>query len=52
MREKTQVRRARNWCEDVEWSAEDATRTEIDYLCRCVETAIKAQARGDSTHGE
>ena len=28
------------------WSgrAEDATRTEIDYLCRCVETAIKAGA--------
>jgi 2-isopropylmalate synthase len=39
-----QVTRARNWCEDVEWSAEDATRTEIDYLCRCVETAIKAGA--------
>ena len=39
-----QVARARNWVEDVEWSAEDATRTEIDYLCRCVETAIKAGA--------
>jgi 2-isopropylmalate synthase len=39
-----QVTRARNWVEDVEWSAEDATRTEIDYLCRCVETAIKAGA--------
>jgi len=39
-----QVTRARNWCQDVEWSAEDATRTEIDYLCRCVETAIKAGA--------
>jgi 2-isopropylmalate synthase len=39
-----QVTRARNWCDDVEWSAEDATRTEIDYLCRCVETAIKAGA--------
>ncbi len=39
-----QVARARNWCDDVEWSAEDATRTEIDYLCRCVETAIKAGA--------
>jgi len=39
-----QVSRARNWVEDVEWSAEDATRTEIDYLCRCVETAIKAGA--------
>jgi 2-isopropylmalate synthase len=39
-----QVTRARNWVEDVEWSAEDATRTEIDYLCLCVETAIKAGA--------
>jgi 2-isopropylmalate synthase len=39
-----QVSRARNWVEDVEWCAEDATRTEIDYLCRCVETAIKAGA--------
>ena len=39
-----QVSRARNWVTDVEWSAEDATRTEIDYLCRCVETAIKAGA--------
>src|SRR5262245_24620608 len=39
-----QVTRARNWVEDVEWSAEDATRTEIDYLCRCVETALKAGA--------
>src|SRR5215475_3044915 len=40
-----QVSRARNWVEDVEWSAEDATRTEIDYLCRCVEVALKAGAR-------
>ncbi len=39
-----QVARARNWCDDVEWSAEDATRTEIDYLIRCVDTAIKAGA--------
>ncbi len=29
------VKRARNWVEDVEWSAEDATRTEHDFLCRC-----------------
>jgi 2-isopropylmalate synthase len=39
-----QVTRARNWVADVEWSAEDATRTELDYLCRCVEIAIKAGA--------
>jgi 2-isopropylmalate synthase len=39
-----QVTRARNWVNDVEWSAEDATRTEIDYLVRCVDVAIKAGA--------
>jgi 2-isopropylmalate synthase len=39
-----QCSRARGHVEDVEWSAEDATRTEIDFLCRCVETAIKAGA--------
>ncbi|RME97527.1 MAG: 2-isopropylmalate synthase, partial [Alphaproteobacteria bacterium] len=38
------VTRARNHVEDVEWSAEDATRTEHDFLCRCVEAAIKAGA--------
>ena len=38
------VGRARNLCEDVEWSAEDATRSEIDFLCRAVETAIRAGA--------
>jgi 2-isopropylmalate synthase len=35
---------ARNYTDDVEWSAEDATRTERDYLRRCVETAIRAGA--------
>ena len=39
-----QVTRARNHVEDVEWSSEDGTRTEIDFLCRCVEAAIKAGA--------
>jgi 2-isopropylmalate synthase len=38
------VTQARNLVEDVEWSAMDATRTPIDYLCKCVETAIKAGA--------
>ena len=38
------VLRARNLVDDVEWSAMDATRTPIDYLCRCVEAAIKAGA--------
>lgn len=38
------VRRARNLIDDVEWSAMDATRTPIDYLCACVETAIRCGA--------
>jgi 2-isopropylmalate synthase len=38
------VAQARNLVDDVEWSGMDATRTPIDYLCRCVETAIKAGA--------
>ncbi|MDO8533798.1 MAG: 2-isopropylmalate synthase, partial [Xanthobacteraceae bacterium] len=39
-----QVTRARNHVDDVEWSCEDGTRTEHDFLCRCVEAAIKAGA--------
>ncbi len=35
---------ARQHTDDVEWSAEDGTRTEADFLCRCVEAAIKAGA--------
>jgi 2-isopropylmalate synthase len=38
------VSRARNLVPDVEWSAEDGTRTEHDFLCRCVEAAIRAGA--------
>lgn len=38
------VTRARNLVPNVEWSAEDGTRTEMDFLCRCVEAAIKAGA--------
>src|SRR5258707_6196530 len=30
------VTRARNLTDDVQWSAEDATRTERDFLCRTV----------------
>jgi 2-isopropylmalate synthase len=36
---------ARNLCDDVEWSPEDGSRTEHDFLCRTVESAIKAGAR-------
>ena len=38
------VTHARNLCDDVEWSAEDGSRTEHEFLCRCVESAIKAGA--------
>src|SRR6059058_2444203 len=38
------VTRARSYTDDVEWSAEDGTRTEHDFLCRCVEAAINAGA--------
>ncbi|HEX6092193.1 MAG TPA: 2-isopropylmalate synthase [Dongiaceae bacterium] len=36
---------ARKLCDDVEWSPEDGSRSEHDFLCRCVETAIKSGAR-------
>ena len=38
------VTRARSFLDDVEWSAEDATRSDHDFLCRCVEAAINAGA--------
>jgi 2-isopropylmalate synthase len=38
------VRRARNLCADIEFSPEDAARTEIDFLCRVIEAVIEAGA--------
>ena len=38
------VTHARNLCDNIQWSPMDATRTELDYLCRVVEIAIKAGA--------
>jgi 2-isopropylmalate synthase len=38
------VSHARNHVDNVEWSPEDATRTDRDFLCATVETAIKAGA--------
>ncbi len=38
---KKTVTLARNYVEDVEWSGMDATRTSIDFLCKCCEVAIK-----------
>jgi 2-isopropylmalate synthase len=39
------VKRARQYTDDVEFSAEDAVRSEIDFLCRIFEAAIAAGAR-------
>ncbi|GAA4651849.1 2-isopropylmalate synthase [Kistimonas scapharcae] len=39
------VKRARNLVEDVEFSCEDAGRSELDFLCRIIEKAIDAGAR-------
>ena len=38
------VGHARQYTDNVEWSPEDATRTDRDFLCATVETAIKAGA--------
>lgn len=38
------VTAARKFTDDVEWSAEDGSRTEDDFLCRAVEIAIKSGA--------
>ncbi len=38
------VRYAKRLCNDVEYSTEDASRTDFDYLCRVVEAAVKAGA--------
>lgn len=38
------VKLARKYCADVEFSAEDAGRTGVDFLCKVVETAISAGA--------
>jgi len=39
------VKQARSLAPEVEFSAEDAGRSEIDFLCRIVEATIKAGAR-------
>jgi 2-isopropylmalate synthase len=38
------IQQARTYTDDVEFSAEDATRTDIDFLCRIVQAAIEAGA--------
>lgn len=38
------VRRAKGYCAEVEFSAEDATRSDPDFLCRALQAAIEAGA--------
>ena len=39
------VRHARAYCEDVEFSPEDASRTDFDYMCEVLDAVISAGAR-------
>jgi 2-isopropylmalate synthase len=39
------VRHARGYCEDVEFSPEDASRSDFDYMCEVLEAVIDAGAR-------
>jgi 2-isopropylmalate synthase len=38
------VRLARRYTDDVQFSAEDATRSDVDFLCRVIEAVIRAGA--------
>jgi len=38
------IKRAKSYVEDVEFSAEDASRSDVEFLCRLYEAAIKAGA--------
>ncbi|HWI18451.1 MAG TPA: 2-isopropylmalate synthase, partial [Vicinamibacterales bacterium] len=38
------VARARGYCDDVEFSAEDATRSDVEFLCEVAEAAVNAGA--------
>ena len=42
---KESVTYARKFTDDVEWSCEDGTRTDMDYMCKAVELAIKCGAK-------
>ncbi len=38
------VKHAKNYTDNVEFSCEDATRTDIDYLCKTVDVAVRSGA--------
>ena len=42
---KESVTYARNFTDDVEWSCEDGTRTDMDYMCKTVDLAINCGAK-------
>jgi len=42
---KEHVTYARKFTDDVEWSCEDGTRTNMDFMCKTVELAIKCGAK-------
>ena len=42
---KESVSYARNLTDDVEWSCEDGTRTDMDFMCKIVELAISCGAK-------
>ena len=44
---KESVTYARNFTDDVEWSCEDGTRTDIDFMCKTIELAIKCGANNN-----
>ena len=41
---KEHVTYARKFTDDVEWSCEDGTRTDLDFMCKTIELAIKCGA--------
>jgi len=41
---KDAVKYAKSFCKDIEFSPEDASRTDIDYMCEIIEAAISAGA--------
>ena len=45
---KEHVTYARKFTDDVEWSCEDGTRTNMDFMCKTVELAIKCGAKTNS----
>ena len=42
---KEHVTYARKFTDDVEWSCEDGTRTDMDFMCKTIELAIKCGAK-------